>query len=226
MSINSISPETYWLSQIGQQNGASQADSSAAAANAGATPAHVNGFFLALTQALSQVGVTVNSDGSTTANGSSGTTIQTGAAASSSSSSDPAQALATFMQSLMAALHAENSQSSPAGQGGTDSDGDNDGSPAAGIHGHGRHHGRLQADLQSLIQQLSATTDSSSSGTTASSSSGKPDSSLSSLQQSFQDLTSVFGGGGTTATLQGFLQAFNNNLQNTSLDGNVVNARA
>ena len=223
MTISSILPGNAWLSQVNQQGNTTVAGSSGAAAGGEAAGAHGNQFFLALTQALSQTGVTLGAGGAATPSGSS-----TGAAASSSTA-DPAQALAAFMHSLMAALHAENGQSASGGQAGADSDGDNDGSGAGAVHGHGRHHGNLQTDLQNLIQQLSAATDASStSGTTgtSTSSSSTADPSLTGLEQSFQNLVGAFGSGSGTAGLQGFLQAFGNNLQGTALDGNVVSAKA
>lgn len=77
-------------------------------------------------------------------------------------------------------------------------------------HHHGHHHGGgIQAGLQNLIQALSSP--------------GASSNSSSALQQSFQNLLNANGASGNQATLAGFLQTLSQNLQASSLSGNVVN---
>lgn len=219
MTVSNISAGNYWLSQLSQQGNTSHTTGAGGGHVGNLSQAHDNGLFTALTQALAQIGV--NSGSTSSASGGS-------PSSSSASGQDPSQALAAFIQSLMAALHGQHAQSSGT-QGGTDSDGD--GSGALGVHGHGGHHGNLQADLQSLLRQLASSSGVSSSATSTSDTSGtgtstSSDTALSSLDQSFQNLMTAFGDTSGTATLANFLQAFNNTLQGTALGGNVVNTRA
>ncbi len=213
MTVNSISTDNSWLSQINQQNNANPAAKPAALESGGVSQTNGSGFLTSIIQALSDIGASSGSSASTNSDSSS---------SSSLSSQDPAQALATFIQSLMAALHAQGGNASGT-KGGGDSDGDNDGS-ASGIGAHGRHHGNIAADLQSLIQQLTASNTNSSSST-----SGAKDPTLSSLQQSFQNLVGVLnnnGGGTGTPNLTDFLQAFSSNLNNATPNGNVLSTQA
>ncbi len=113
------------------------------------------------------------------------------------------QSLTAFLQNLMSALHAQNAPNAQASAGNTGGDGDGDGGGGRRAH--------LGGNLQSLIQQLS----SNSSGANAS---------LSSLQQSFQDLLSASGNANSGASLTSFLQTFANNLSGPS--GNLVNTQA
>jgi hypothetical protein len=165
--------------------------------------------FDAITQALSQLGLGGTSSASTT-----GTVNAVDSSSATNATGDPTQALASFMQSLMAALHAQGSQNS-----GSDSDGYGDRSgKASGIQGAGHHHD-LGADLHSLIAKLS----SASSGSSTSGSSS--DSTLTELQASFQTLVSALGGSDSKATLSSFLQNFSNNMSGASSSGNVVSAK-
>ena len=164
------------------------------------------GLMAAIGNALSQIGVGSSSD---SANSSS--------TENDSSSQDPAQAVSAFVQSLMGALHAQDTQASASqNTSGTDADGDNDGSTSA-AQGHHRHH-HLQADLQSLMQQLSSSnTSNSSSNSTAPSSD---------LEQSFKNLMSALGNTNSNATLPNFLQALSNQFAGGSKAGNAVSTSA
>ncbi len=186
----------------------------------------------AVFSALSQAGVT-----GSTANSS----APPSSATPSSSGQDPLQALGAFMHNLFASLQSQGGQAAtpsaqPPAQGGGDADGDHDGSAAASVSapsgGHHHHHGgggasQIESNLQSLIQQVSA----SAPGTAATSSSGaiaaSPIASTSStLQQSYQNLLSALGVSGSSSSLSSFLQALSQNLQGMSSSGNVVNTQA
>lgn len=196
MIIGGILSAVSWVSQLGQARTTDQVVDAGGSRNvgpmAGLPPAPE--MPEAIGQALAKIGV---GNGTGTSN-----------SATASSPEDQAQALASFMQQLMAALYAQNTQAS-----GTD--GDNDGSDDA-IKGSRRHHQDPQADLQSLLAQLAATTDRSDASTSAS---------RSALQQSFQTLVGAFGASGNDATLTNFLQTLASGMQGVSPVGTVVNAR-
>jgi hypothetical protein len=115
------------------------------------------------------------------------------------------------MQTLMAALQAQSS--------GDTSKTDSHSTGSASATGNKGRHPNIEADLQSLIQQLT-------SSTTSTSDTSASDSALSSLQQKFQGLLSALGDSGSNATLGNFLQALASNLQGSVSSGNVVNAQA
>jgi len=216
MVTSGISMGNNWFSQLNQAGNTNQScsagNSNGVSASNNVDPMSAPGGRLlqAISAALSQIGVGSNQTSSTS-------TISD---SSSSSAQDPTQALASFMQDLMAALQ---SQSSTQGTG-TDGDGDNDRSGS--VRAGGGHHSNIQADLQSLIQQLSASNGSSSSTSTTTSTTGSSSDTLSSLEQSFQNLVDSLGGSGGSAGLGNFLQAFADNMQNASAVGNVVKTQA
>ena len=118
-------------------------------------------------------------------------------------------AIQTFMQQLLAALHQAGAGNTQNASQQSDGDGDVGTGPPTAAHArhHGGHHhaasnysGTLQADLQSLIQQASA------------SSSSNP-----ALQQSFQNMLGAMGATDGTNTLNGFLQSLAANMQGSSL---------
>lgn len=212
MVTNGIASGNNWLSQLNQLNATNQSNGTgngvARADNDGDVdgPSRSGGKLLqAISAALSQIGVGGTQTSSTSGN------------ASSSSSQDPAQALASFMQDLMAALQAQHGS-----QGGSNSDGDNDGSGS--VRHAGGQRPNIQADLQSLIQQLSTSNNTTSTAGTAGG--GSSNDTLSSLQQSFQNLVNSFGGSTDSAGLGAFLQAFAGNMQDAGALGNVVKAQA
>jgi hypothetical protein len=209
MMTNGIASGNNWFSQLNQLNGTNQANNAGNGvarsdndADGGAAPAAGGKLFQAIGAALSQIGVGGSQASSTGGN--------------AATSQDPAQALASFMQDLMAAL-----QSQHGAQGG-DSDGDNDGSGS--VRHAGGHRPNIQADLQSLIQQLSEAGASTLTANTGAASSSND--TLASLQQSFQNLVNSFGGSGSSASLGDFLQAFAANMQGAGTVGNMVKAQA
>lgn len=219
MSVNSVSNNSSWISQI---TGASQTrgrrsdndgDDGVQQAGQGRSG---GGLFSAIANALSQIGV---GSSSSTASSPSSSSSSASSDSSSSSSQDPAPALGSFMQSLMAALHAQSAQSqgttSSSAQAGTDSDGDNDGTTSS-TQGHGHHRGHLQSDLESLMQKLASSSTASNSLSTTS------DSSVSALQQSFQNLMGAVGDTSSNATLSNFLTALSGQFSGASTTGNVV----
>ena len=121
MTVNSISTDNSWLSQLNQQSIANPTAKPGGVQSGGISQTNGTGFLNSIVQALSDIGVGSGASSSTNSDSS-----------SSSSSQDPAQALASFIQSLMAALHAQNGSASGT-RGGTDSDGDNDGSGTANL---------------------------------------------------------------------------------------------
>lgn len=163
------------------------------------------GLMAAIGNALSQIGV-----------GSASGSENSASAENDSTAQDPARAVSAFVQSLMSALHAQDTRANASqNTSGTDADGDNDGSASA-AQGHRRHH--LQADLQSLMQQLS----SSSTGNASSSATAAP----SDLEQSFKNLMSALGNTNSNATLPNFLQALSNQFAGASKAGNAVSTVA
>jgi hypothetical protein len=132
---------------------------------------------------------------------------------------DPAQALGTFVQDLMSALKAQGA-SSPAGADASATSGVT--APAGGHHHH--HHGggmaKMESSLQSLIQQVSA---SSSSDGTAKAGATSP---AGNLQQDYQNLVTSFGGSANTASLGSFLQSLSQNIQSAGGTGGLISTKA
>ncbi|MGC0154926.1 hypothetical protein ACPRNU_20910 [Chromobacterium vaccinii] len=213
MSISSLSNSSGWISQLGQISGARFSGDANGVGDAGTPPPGPppgGGLISAIGQALSQIGV--GGDASSDASSS-----DDDSTSSTSSSQDPRQAMAAFMQNLMAALHDQSGQT-----GASSSDGG-----VSGSGGYGRPD--MQTDLASLIQQLNASSGSSDTGSASSDAS-----TLSSLQQSFQNLVSALGGSGSgsgsgngNATLSGFLQALESSVPGgASASGSIVSASA
>lgn len=172
-------------------------------------------FAAAIGQSLAQLGVSPGQ-----ANSSSD-------ASNAASPQDPQPALATFMQSLFAALHAQGGQQATASGGSIAGAGMN---AVAGtsVAGHHHHHGggssKLESGLQNLIQQLSSSSGQSASdaSTTGSGSSG---STLDALQQSFNNLMTADGASGNGASLSTFLQSLAQNLEGAPATGNVISTK-
>ena len=196
MLIGGILSAVNWVSQLGQARNTEKATNAGGSLDAGHTVGLPPGPVMpeAIGQALARIGV---------GNGS-------GVEASStiSTTADQSQALASFMQHLMAVLHAQYTQVSA-------TDGDRDGSDVAIKEGARQRHDP-EADLQSLIAQLAGTADGSGSSTAAS---------MSALQQSFQSLVGAFGASGNDATLTNFLQTLARDMHGVSPVGTVVSAR-
>jgi hypothetical protein len=205
MLIGPASSVTTWLaSQLG---GLGSSNQSITANTSGLTSPSASGPSGTVMQALSQVGVNV-----------SGAAAGTSAPGATSSTQNEAQALQAFMQNLFAALQAQGvsatATSTPTAATTTPSTGAVTGHK--GGHGHG--HGHMEQEVQGLIQDLG-----SSSSTTSSSTSS---SALAPLQQSFQNLVTASGSTPSTPTLSGFLTAFQNDLPNMGMVGNLLNAHA
>jgi hypothetical protein len=224
MNIGSVSA-SWATSQVSQTSSASQSDSvgDIPPPPDGRRGAPGGGFIDAITQALKQLGVTNQSSDGTAAT----TDSSTDSSSSTKASQDPAQALGAFIQSLMAALHAQSSGTAAT----TDAtaaaatDSANATSATSGHHG-GRGH--LEADLQSLIQQIDSGTTATTASTdsTASSDSSSGSSATSDLQSKSQDLLAALGDSGSKATLGSFLTALESKFEGAPPTGNVVNAQA
>lgn len=174
MSINSVQSGINMLQPVGQTRTAGRGSARGGDGDGDGSTSKAGGFANAINRSLAQIG------------------------AKGSYSQNAQQALASFMQSLLAALQSQNMQ-------------------GAGQQGHHHHHGGgvagasgIQSGLQDLIQQLSSSNASSSSADTA-------------LQQSFQNLLSANGASGNQATLGSFLQTLSQNLQMANPSGNIVN---
>lgn len=199
MLIGSVLSAGAWISRLGQLIGSSETNAAQASNSAEAYPPvgppAGAGMLDAVTQALAKIGV-----------GSSSSASGKTAATASASAEDPAQALAVFMDTLMAALHAQSVRAATK----------DTNSRIAGSPDDPRHN--IQSDMQRLIETL-ASSPGSSTG------SGSSDSSADALQQSFQKLLSAAGGSSSNATLSDFLLAFARNLPGASSVGNVVSTR-
>jgi hypothetical protein len=133
------------------------------------------------------------------------------------------------MQSLLAALHAQGAAASTQSV-------SSDSSGSAGTTSISASGARPNpaSDLQSLIQELTASgsqsaasSSGSSSTDAASSGSNTSDSTLTNLEQSFQKLVSATGAkDGSTTALNNFLSALANDMNDASSTGNFVNTRA
>ena len=201
MLIGGVLSAGAWISRLGQLIGSSETNAAQASNSAEAYPPvgppAGAGMLDAVTQALAKIGVGSSSSAS-------GKTAAT--ASASSSAEDPAQALAVFMDTLMAALHAQSVRAATK----------DTNSRIAGSPDDPRHN--IQSDMQRLIETLA-------SSPRSSTGSGSSDSSADALQQSFQKLLSAAGGSSSNATLSDFLLAFARNLPGASSVGNVVSTR-
>lgn len=219
MSISGISNGVSGYSPISQPGSFGQTssvgtdrDGDGDNSNAGGVSRR-GGFASAISQALSQLGVS----------GTSGSSSSTSSTGSTSATQDPQQAIRTFMHDLFSALRSTNGGTSTSAASGSDSDGDQDGSGTSAVSStSGRHYGAsgIESKLQSLIQQLSSSSDSSSSGTSSSNSALAP------LQQDFQNMLGALGASGSQATLGSFLQSLSQNLQGANPVGNLVSTQA
>jgi len=184
-------------------------------------------FASAISQALSQLGVST---------GDTSSTASTSNASSTTSTQDPQSAVTSFMQSLFAALHASspaNASNTSQVAAGNDSDGDNDGSTTSAVSGAAgkghHHHGggahKLESDLQNLIQQVTSASNASTTGSsTPGSTSSNPN--LDALQQGFNSLLSASGVSGSSATtLSSFLQSLSQSMQGATATGNIVTTK-
>jgi hypothetical protein len=206
MSINALS-STSAASQISFLNrlGGGNSTSGTEAARR-PPPPDGGGFADAIAEALKSIGVT---DTSASGTGSTAATDATEA----TDAGTVADALGSFLQSLMGALHAQNSGQAEAPP---------PYSEAAGKGGGGS--GKLESDLQSLIAKLGSgdTTTGSADGTDA----------VSELEATFQNLLEKLGGGTATKSTDGtdagtklaaFLEALSSKVGTSGSSGNLVN---
>lgn len=203
-SISSISSTPYSVTSSGATSQVNRPVDSDGDNDGGSRTAGTGGkdkFVNAIMQAFSQLGV-------------SGTTASTSAttdATADTAATTQNPAMSDFMHKLFAALQSESSQSGTA-----TTDSTQDASTAASSvqghhHAHGGGGGKMQADLQSLIQQVSDTSSSSKAETD--------------LNDSFKALTASLGGTSSQATLGSFLQALSQNMQGAGPSGNAVNTQ-
>jgi hypothetical protein len=114
------------------------------------------------------------------------------------------QALQTFVQDLAGAIHEASTSNSGATA-----------TPISDAHSHGR----LETGLQKLVNELAD-------GGSSEDATNSTNTTLSQLQQDFQNLLYSLGQSGSNPTLQGFLQALSQNLQGSSSVGSVVSTQA
>jgi hypothetical protein len=223
-------------------------------------------FATAIKDAFASLGVSFDSTASTssTSSATSASALATGATtdtADTTTSTDSASdAVASFLQSLFAALHSQSAGSPPPTDSGAPGDGPPpvDGSSATSAsssasssatsssaqsstdsttsaqasevgHAHHGHHGKLERNLQSLISDLTASssTDGTSATTDTSSTSTSSDTTLSSLEQSFDAVLAQSGVTSTgNDTLTTFLQSLASKLEGAPSTGNVVSTAA
>ncbi|SNS83016.1 hypothetical protein SAMN06265795_10790 [Noviherbaspirillum humi] len=226
MTVDGLSSSIAALYQTSRASGTSQAGSSAGMQEMDGNrppPPPGGGLGNAIMQALSSLGINVGSGADDATSASSAGDSTTGTTSTDGSQS-VSTSLGSFMQSLMQALHAQGASESQDAAAQPQESESSDGA----VRGHGHHHGgpdKMQADLQSLIQKLSSASTSSSDGT----SSTDGDAATTELEQSFQSLASALGASnasGSSATLKDFLQALQNNMQDFSRSGNLVNTSA
>lgn len=182
MSVSSVSHSLYLQQLTSTSTSTGKAGSGAADRCAGSAGGQGTGnsFVQSLQQALSKL----NGGGSSVSN-----------------SGNAQAAIQAFLQQLLAALHQAGTGAQHAAKA-SDGDGDDGVQSASSTTGTqtSGYNGTIQADLQSLIQQVSA-----------SSASGGG------LQQSFQNMLSAMGANSSTDTLGGFLQSIASNMQGSSL---------
>jgi hypothetical protein len=248
------------LSQIGVSPAPSTDTSNSSSTSTSGSPAQVLGAFVqdlfAALQAQSGNPTPSTNTSTTPATPAAEDPVQALATTSTTPNpQSPVQALAAFTEDLLAALQAQpgathttgnttGSSTTPTtpvttaatGATGTPTTAANSPAltPSAG-HGHHHHHhgasGNLESGLQSLIQQLSASTGGTSGTTTTGSSTSSPSTSgvsspspaIAALQQSFGNLLTADGASNSGATLVSFLQTLSQDIQGTSSKGNFVN---
>jgi hypothetical protein len=204
MTINSLaSGNSTAVTYASRVAGTSAASSASAAQQAGRMPPPPDdggGLLGAIADALKSIGV---DEGATE-----GADVETTSAATQGDSADTAQALGSFLESLMEALHAQGSDAGAA--------------PAYGEPPQGGP-GQLSADLQSLVAALGADTDG-----TAVAVATSADNGLGALQGAFANLLTSLGGdaGDADAKLSSFLQTLSSRLPTAGSAGNLVDTTA
>lgn len=219
MSISALS-STSAASQVSFLNrlSSSNAASSGTDAVRRAPPPDGGGFADAIAEALKAIGVTDTSVSGTTS--STGTTSADGADTTDSTDT-VADALGSFLQSLMGALHAQNSGEAEAPQPYSEAGGKGPGGP-----------GKLESDLQSLIAKLGSGSGATSTDSADSTDSTDSTDAVSDLETTFQNLLDKLSGGtsadSTDSTdastkLAAFLEALSSKVGSSGSSGNLVN---
>ncbi len=170
----------------------------------------------AITQALAQIGITVQPAAAKQAAASNGID------GADNPPSVSQQALNTFMHDLLVALHSQGGAQTPAAAG--DASAQAAASSGIGDQRKGGGLSLLESKLSSLIKQLSGNGDGST-GSSASSATATGNADLGKLQEDFQSLLSSQGGSASKATLTDFLQSISQNLQGASPLGNIVSTK-
>jgi len=214
MTVGAISSNALSIFQSSQPNGTSQTQSTSFSGPGQSSGVQSGGLLDSVALALQQIGATGQTGSAS---------ISSGDSSDSASTQDPAQALSSFMHSLIAALHAQNTSASGA------ADGSNGSQSSASVSGVSRggghhHHSHMKADVDSLLQQLSSSGDGSTSSTSSTDASG---STATDLEQSFQNLMNSLGQpqSGSTENLNQFLKALSGNVQDLGPAGNVVSTQ-
>ena len=204
-------------------------------------------FASAISEAFASIGISLDGTSDTSTSSASSTSASTTSTAADASTTDGSDALGAFLQSLLAALHGQSAGSAPPPPPDDGSSSDQtpsapsvDAASATGSstrtddvgrahHGHG---GKLEADLQSLIQELqssSDSTDTSTPGTVASTtSSTSTDPTLATLEKNFDSLLATNGSSstGSSDSLSAFLQSLASALHGAPPTGNVLTTQA
>ena len=239
MTIGHVSELNAMLSKLGLYGNAMQATAagspSGAAASMVAPSAQSGGLLGSVVQALSQIGVS----GAPSALGAASSGSSSGS--QSASQQNASQALKSFMQSLLTALQTQAAANSA--QQGANVTSAASASGAGRHHGHGHGHGQhgVGGGLQSLILELSASSSAATSATSAASATSATsaasaasgnatttaaNATLASLQQSFNQLVSAVGGGGSQASLGNFLTTLAGDLSTGAHTGALVSTHA
>ncbi|RZI42439.1 hypothetical protein EGT07_14630 [Herbaspirillum sp. HC18] len=217
MTVSGISSSQISMFQMNKTGSASQAGGNSGVqgteGNRPPPPPPGGGFGSAIKDALSSLGIDLDSLSDSSSSTSATGATDTSATETDGSTESASAALKSFMHTLMDTLHAQGSSGAQA-QGETEGSGQVQG---PGGHHHGGH-GNIQADMQSLIQKLSSSSSDSTSSNTS-------DSDTSELQQSFDSLMNALGASssGSDATLSKFLQALQGNMEPK---GTIVNTTA
>lgn len=214
MTINSLtSSASSALTYASRVSGTSATSSTRQADGVRPPPPDEGGGLIgAIADALKSIGV----DGGEETDASSTTSTE-------SDTGNAAQALGSFLENLMGALHAQNGE-----EGATPAYGE----PPQGGPGMGGGPGKLSSDLQSLISALGdaagTTTSTTGSTSTDGTSDTETDSSVSALQDSFKSLLTALGGDGadSESKLSSFLQTLSAKLPSAGSSGNLIDTTA
>ena len=205
MSINALTSGSSTAINYTSRLSGTSAGSSAQQAGRRQPPDEGGGLLGAIADALKSIGVDGESASATSA-ASTDTTAST-----ESDNTDTTAALGSFLENLMAALHAQGGESGAARYG----------EPPEG------GPGKLSSDLQSLISALGDGAAPGGSATSAADGTGT-DSSVAALQGAFANLLTSLGGdaGDANAKLSSFLETLSSRLPSAGSAGNLIDTTA